>query len=292
MQVIDDSVILPDGRRLGYRILGEPDGKPFFFFHGTPGSRFVLGESDLLVKTPGIKVILPERPGYGLSDPQPNRTLLDWPKDIAALADHLGIDQFAVGGGSGGGPHALACAHQLPKRVVATILLSSPSPANFRGATRGMASGNRIGMFLGRYAPWFVGMMIKGYQQKFAENPDEVLDGMAAQMSAPDQKLLSDPEIRRSILADMREAYRQGVRGHVLDGYIAMTTRSWGFELRDITVPVHAWHGELDTLVTKAMADRLASEIPHSQVHYVKGAGHLLTENTAVVAEVRQALGL
>lgn len=292
MQVIDDILKLADGRGLGYRVLGDPQGKPFFFFHGTPGSRFVLVEEDLIVKIPGLKVILPERPGYGVSDPQPDRRLLDWPKDVAALADHLGIDQFAVGGGSGGGPHALACAHQLPGRVVTTILLSSPSPAGFPGATRGMARGNRVGMFLGRYAPWLVSMMISSYQRKFAEDPDEVIEAMSAEMSEPDRALLKDPEFRATILEDMREAYRQGVRGHVLDGYIAMTTKGWGFDLRDITVPVHAWHGELDTFVTKAMANRLDTEIPNSHVRYVPEAGHLLTENVRVVEEVRQALGL
>ncbi len=292
MQVIDDSLILPDGRKLGYRILGDPNGKPFFFFHGTPGSRFVLVESDPIVRIPGLKVILPERPGYGISDFQPNRRLIDWPRDIAALADHLGMDQFMVGGGSGGGPHAMACAHDLPERVTMTLLLSSPSPANFPGATRGMAMGNRIGMFLGRYAPWLVGMMVKSYQRKFAEDPDGLIESMSAQMGEADKQLLKDPEFRASILEDMNVAYRQGFHGHMHDGKIAMTTRGWGFDLRDITTPVHAWHGEQDTLVTKAMAERLQLEIPRCQNRYVAGAGHLLTENRKVVNEMQDLMGL
>lgn len=292
MQTIDTSFLLPDGRRLGYRILGDPSGKPFFLFHGTPGSRFVLVEEDDLARIPGIKIILPERPGYGISDPQPDRTLLDWPKDVAALADHLGFDRFAVGGGSGGGPHALACAHQLADRVSITLLLSSPAPANIPGATKGMAMGNRIGLLLGRYAPWVYGFLVGSYQKKFKEDPDGVLDGMAAQMGKSDQELLRDPHFRATILLDMTEAYRQGVQAHLLDGSLGMTSRGWGFDLREIKVPVRLWWGEEDTLVTRAMTEHLAAVIPDAHLHVIAGAGHLLTESPIVVQEVRAALGL
>lgn len=292
MQTIDSSLLLPDGRRLGYRVLGDPEGKPFFFFHGTPGSRFVLVEAEALVQIPGITIILPERPGYGISDPQPDRTLLDWPLDVAALADHLGLERFAVGGGSGGGPHALACAHQLGDRITVTLLLSSPSPANISGATKGMAMGNRLGLFLGRYAPWAYGFLIGSYQKKFKEDPDAVLDAMAAQMGKSDQKLLCDLEFRAAVLLDMNEAYRQGVQAHFKDGNLGMTSRGWGFDLREIKVPVRLWWGEEDTLVTRAMAEHLAAVIPGAQLHVVAGAGHLLTESTIVVQEIQAALGL
>ena len=94
----DLSMTLPDGRSLGFRCLGDENGSPLFFFHGTPGSRFVLSEDDAMAQIPGVRLILPERPGYGISDPQPGRTLLDWPEDVAQLADHLGLDSFAVSG--------------------------------------------------------------------------------------------------------------------------------------------------------------------------------------------------
>ncbi|MEM8931047.1 MAG: alpha/beta hydrolase, partial [Acidobacteriota bacterium] len=144
----DLSMHLPDGRRLGYVELGDADGLPLIFFHGTPGSRKMFDADELMARIPGLRLILPERPGYGLSDPQPDRTLLDWPQDVAALADQLGLDRFAVGGISGGGPHALACAHRQSDRLTHTIVLASPAPACFPGATRGMAFGNRLAMHL------------------------------------------------------------------------------------------------------------------------------------------------
>ena len=90
----EKTIKLSDGRTLGYEILGDADGSPLFFFHGTPGSRLVLAEDDLLAQVPGLRLILPDRPGCGLSDPAPARTLIDWPGDVAQLADHLGLERF------------------------------------------------------------------------------------------------------------------------------------------------------------------------------------------------------
>ena len=141
---------LPDGRRLGYTELGDPEGFPLFLFHGTPGSRLAHAQGDPVSQIPGLRIIMTDRPGYGLSDPQPKRTLLDWPDDVAALADHLELHRFAVAGGSGGGPHAAACAYRLAERVSVAILFSSPAPANLAGAAKGLSIGNLISVLSDR----------------------------------------------------------------------------------------------------------------------------------------------
>lgn len=286
----DSTITLSDGRRLGYKLLGQEDGQPAFFFHGTPGSRLVLSEDEDLVRLPGVRWIVPDRPGYGLSDPKPERTLLDWPQDVAELADHLGLGSYAVVGDSGGGPHALACGARPMDRVTQVLLLASPAPANFRGATRGLAWGNRIGLFLGRYAPAIYRVMVRASMAALVKDPDGFVQALGRQMSVPDQRLLEDPELRRAIARDVQEAFRQGGEGQVVDGSLAMTSGSWGFELRDIQVPVHLWHGVEDVLVSRAMAERLAQEIPHCRSHFVRGAGHLLTEVPEVVEQVGRAL--
>ncbi len=275
---------------LGFQSLGDPDGKALFFFHGTPGSRLTLSPNDLIVQSLGVRVVLPDRPGYGLSDLQPDRSLVDWPKDILELADHLGIDTFAVAGESGGGPHALACAFCCPRRVTMALLLSSPSPANFKGVKQGMCLGNRIGLTLNRYAPWLVRWMIRRNAITFKKYPERFLDALAAQMAAPDKALLENVSFRNAILRDFREAYKQGGEGHVIDGQLAMTSRSWGFSLSSISVPVFLWHGDVDTLVTRNMAQYLTCQLPRSKCYHVHRAGHLLTERLDVIEQMRQAL--
>lgn len=287
---VGDSILLTDGRTLGYRELGTPGGKPMFFFHGTPGSRLTLSATDPIATIPGVHLVAPERPGYGLSSPKPMRTLLDWARDVVELADHLRIDRFAVCGASGGGPHALACAHALGDRVRIALVLCSPSPAGFPRATRGMAFGNRLGLALQRHAPGLMRRMQQSSVRAFAKNPNGYIDAIARQMPPEDRQLMADPAIRDAVIRDLREAYRQGADGHMVDGALAMTASDWGFDLHGIAVPVHLWHGERDRLVTTSMFRHLASSIPGCVAHSVAGAGHLLDAHPSVIEGMRLAL--
>lgn len=260
------------------------------FFHGTPGSRLTLSAEDPIVQALGARIVLPDRPGYGISDAKPERTLADWPADVLELADHLGHDSFAVAGESGGGPHALACAALSPQRVTMALLLSSPSPANFRGATKGMSFGNRIGLLLNRYAPWLVRRMIRSGASTFQKNPQRFLDAVLSQMAAPDRELLNKKSFRDAMERDFAEAYRQGAEGHVDDGQLTLTSGNWGFNLSAISVPVYLWYGEADTLVTRNMTEHLREQIPRSVCYFVPAAGHLLTEHPDVLRQMRAAL--
>jgi len=266
--------------------MGDPEGFPLFVFHGTPGSRLSWRSGDPIARISGLKVITTDRPGYGLSDPKPDRTLLDWPDDVAALADHLGLKRFAVAGGSGGGPHAAACAYKLPDRVSVAILYSSPAPANFSGATKGLSFANLGSVLLSRYAPWLRRVLMKRYREIFLKNPDGYIDALASQMSPCDQRILRRAEVRERIEAEIREAYRQGVEGHIVDSRLVMTGKSWGFDLGAIIVPVHVWYGERDRLVTKAMARYLVEAIPTAQAHFLPDKGHLLLEDRKITEEI------
>ncbi len=108
----EGTVPMPDGRRIGYAEYGVRGGTPILHFHGLPGGRFYDLDPAAL-RTAGAWMFTLERPGIGLSDPKPDRTLLDWADDVAAFADHVGIDRFAVLRTSAGAPYALAAAHVL-----------------------------------------------------------------------------------------------------------------------------------------------------------------------------------
>src|SRR5215469_2306795 len=95
-----DQLVLSGGRRLGYAQYGRPDGEPIMYFHGHPGSRLEASLAHDAAAASGFRVIALDRPGYGLSDFQPRRVVTDWPADVAAAADALGIDTFSVAGGS------------------------------------------------------------------------------------------------------------------------------------------------------------------------------------------------
>jgi pimeloyl-ACP methyl ester carboxylesterase len=101
-------------------------------------------------------VIAVDRPGHGLSDFQPDRTLLDWPTDITALADALGFERFAAVGMSAGGPYVLACAYSIPDRLTTATLIAGAAPLNDPEIFKHLPRQLRATFGLARRAPWLV----------------------------------------------------------------------------------------------------------------------------------------
>jgi pimeloyl-ACP methyl ester carboxylesterase len=110
------------------------------WFHGTPGARrqFPVVGRRAAMKL-GLRVVVLERPGSGLSDPHPYAAVADWATDMAAVADALGAKRLGVVGLSGGGPYALACGAVPPlaARVAAVAVLGGVVPSVGPEATAG-----------------------------------------------------------------------------------------------------------------------------------------------------------
>lgn len=289
----DQKIRLTDGRDLSFLTGGDLEGIPVFFFHGAPGSRFVFSDQDISELPPRVFWIFPERPGYGLSTPQPHRALTGWPTDVIELADQLGIERFAVAGHSGGGPHALVCAWKYPSRVFSAFLFASPAPVESIRATKGMVFGNRINFFLGSRMQWLVRYLMRSAAKTMLNNPEKFLDAVTRQMCPSDrvimENVMKNENQREFLIKGIKEAYRQGSEAQFIDGQVMMSTRPWGFALSEIKVPVHVWHGEEDTLVTASMASRFR-EIPNANVRMIPNAGHLVMDVPSVAEEFRHAL--
>ncbi len=133
-----ESTRLSDGRRISWAEYGEPTGSPVVYFHGGNGSRLEAAWFDTAAREIGIRIIAPDRPGFGQSDFDPRRSLLSTSDDVVALMDALGVDRAGVFGLSGGGPHALAMAYRAPERVAGVAVVSGVTPPDARGTTRGM----------------------------------------------------------------------------------------------------------------------------------------------------------
>jgi pimeloyl-ACP methyl ester carboxylesterase len=127
------SVFASDGRTLMVAEWGDAAGCPVFWLHGSPGSRFSRHYDESEYSRAGARVITYDRPGYGASDRDPGRRVVSCVGDVAAIADALGIERFAVTGGSGGGPHALAVAARLADRVTRAACSVTPAPYDIAG---------------------------------------------------------------------------------------------------------------------------------------------------------------
>lgn len=265
---------LHDGRDLGYAEYGDPKGKPVFFFHGTPGSRLFRPPDDV-TKRVGVRLICAERPGYGESTFQPNRQLLDWPKDIAQLADHLGFDNFAVVGHSGGGPHTLGCAYALPDRVTAAGTVAGAGPVDSPNATEGLIFLHWFGFKVGQYMPWPVWRaMFNLLFREIAADPTKAIDRDKDTWPPADRDIFTAPAIRELCIQSDTEAFRHGLLAYAWDA--RLLTRPWGFQLDKIKVPVHIWHGSMDNSTTMAMARYMAEKIPNGKLTACEGEAHML----------------
>lgn len=268
----DKTIRLPDGRQLGYAEYGDPKGMPLLFFHGTPGSRLQLSHIGPLAWEVGVRVVAPERPGCGLSDFQPKRTLLDWVHDVEVLADRLRLERFATMGLSSGGVYVAATAYKLPDRVTKAALISAGGPPTLRDATRGMRFTYRLGDRLARSGPWAVNWLMRNMARS-TNQPERLRKQFMSRLSPVDAATLQRDDVWNQRLADLREAFRNGTRGASWD--LVLVARPWGFQLEEIQVPTALWHGELDTSMPVALARAVARAIPNCQATFVPGEGHL-----------------
>jgi len=105
------SLTRPDGRVIEFLVAGPADGLPLVLHEGTPCGLVLYPPTVRAAAIRGLRVILAARPGYEGSTPRSGRRVVDVAQDTAAVLDDLGAGSFVTLGWSGGGPHALACAH-------------------------------------------------------------------------------------------------------------------------------------------------------------------------------------
>ena len=288
------TIRLSDGRRLGYADYGDPAGVPVLHFHGTPDSR-LEGTLPIVAETAsqlGVRLVLPDRPGIGLSDFKPGRTILDWPEDVLALAGALGFERFAVMGLSGGGPYAAACAWKIPQRITRVGIISGVAPLEMPGAMDFLSkTSDGQAVRLGAKAPWLLRLVLAYTVFQFRRDPEKLVAQTAAEVSPPDQAALRRREVAETVIRMTAGAFQQGARGAAWD--YTLFSRPWGFSLGDIRLPVFLWHGEDDWVCPVAMGRYVAENILGCTARFVPGEGHisLIVNHFAEILSVVAASG-
>ena len=269
---IENWVHLNDGRRLGFITCGDEEGLPVFYCHGFPGSRLeVLLANDIATRF-SIRLIGVDRPGYGLSDPQPLRSLTSWAFDIVELADILQISRFHILGVSGGGPYAAACAYMLPLRLLSVGIVCGLAPISSPGILHGMNVFNRFGLLLSARLPSLIKAILLPVSILIRHHPISAWSFVAYRAKQPDRSFLKRRDIRQVMCMTFREAMRSGMEGASDD--LRLYTANWGFRLNDIRVPVDLWHGEKDHVVPINMGRWMAASIPGCHAVFSAVHGH------------------
>jgi pimeloyl-ACP methyl ester carboxylesterase len=268
------SLQLRDGRRLAWQEAGDPAGRAVFAFHGLPGSREQRHPDERIARSAGARMIHVDRPGFGLSDPAPQRRLRDWAGDVVQLADYLRLDRFAVAGVSGGGPFATACAALLPGRVSRLALVSSVGPPGSMHGQPRMHGVVRTAFALALRVPWMLAPPMALAATLAVSQPERYVALLARQMAARDRAILLQPAVRAMLARDVREAFRQGTNGFIRD--LSLLANPWDFALGEIRAECGIWHGGADRMIPPSASERLAGAIHGSRLCLLPNEGHFL----------------
>lgn len=268
---------LVHGRRLGFAEFGDPSGDVVVWFHGTPGGRrqFPLVGRRVAEKL-GLRVVLVERPGAGLSDPHPYRSVADWATDMGHVADALGAERLGAVGLSGGGPYALACAAVPPlaARVAAVGVLGGVVPAvGPEACATGAIDLAR------RFAP-----LLSALRRPLALGASTLVlpivpfshlacQAYASTTPAADRRVLRDPEMEGMFVDDLILSTRGRLQAIIDDA--RLFGRDWGFRLSDVNAPVRWWHGDSDHIVHLAGAQAAIDRMPKAELVLRPEESHL-----------------
>lgn len=267
----DHTMTLPDGRTLGWAQYGAGGGQPLLYFHGGVSSRLDIEFASSYCQERGIRIIAPDRPGIGISSPQPKRSLLDWTSDVEHLLNHLNIESLPLLGWSLAGPYVWACAYKIPQRFTKISTVGGASPI------LPPVKVEQLGLLADR--------MLLSCPPALESVLAASLDA-SGKLPAPTMKWILENELSENDKAIVQElslaeatdfifeSTRQGGMG-VVDDYRAVA-QDWGFNLGDIKSHVTLWHGDEDRLLPILMTQYLKDHMPHATVNIVPKRGHFL----------------
>jgi pimeloyl-ACP methyl ester carboxylesterase len=254
--------------KIGITEFGDPNGETVLYFHGFPGSRLDgnLFEFNKIGKASNTRIIGIDRPGIGISEFQPDRRLLDWPKTVIAIADNFNLKKFSILGISGGGPYALACAYAIPERLLRVSIISSMGPFNYQESMNGKA------MYIPRQIGPLRRLIALGLMTGAKKDPEKLKVNIIKTLPEADIEYLSLPGKMDYLIEVFKECFKQGVKGYMHEA--KLYRRNWGFRIPDIKTNLSIWHGTIDQNVSIELARRIASEIQDCKSTFIENEGH------------------
>jgi pimeloyl-ACP methyl ester carboxylesterase len=281
---------LPGGRRTAYCDGGDPDGYPVIALHGTPGCRLSRWPDESVYARAGVRYITFDRAGYGQASRNPGRTVADEAADVLAVADGLGLERFAVTGGSGGGPGSLACGALLAGRVQRVACQSGLAPYGAAGLPHDQWLAGQTAENV-EEVDWALagqGALVRGLtgrqrdlEDRIATDPEALF---GADVTDVDREIILRPEVVEVFRCVFAEQAAHGVYGWVDDTLSQI--HPWGFDLAAIGVPVLLTYGLADAFVPPQHGRWLAAHLPTAQVEVSPEGGHLIADPDADIVHV------
>jgi pimeloyl-ACP methyl ester carboxylesterase len=271
------AISLPDGRQLGYLIIGK--GVPVVYFHGTASSRLEILLLKELACAERLQIIGIDRPGYGLSTFQRRKNLQDFNADVSFLTNYLGIERFGLLGWSGGGAFALAYIAFFPKRVTRAVIVGAPalpfdvSKAHNMPFARFVMKIPYVGYLTMRQLSR---QLLKANGDTSAFLASRQGKQLLNSFSTSDLAFLSNPTWMQLMYQSMAEAFRQGNQGvNAVVGEHQIFMKPWNISFKRIpSDKLFIWHGTDDKTCRVNNAYKLSKAIPYVHMEIFQGKGH------------------
>lgn len=248
---------LADGRQISYFDSNDELGKKsadnvdrvLVHCHGMFTCRLDPVDSEA-VNRRRIRLIIPDRPGYGLSDPLPGHSLLDWADDLLALLAGLGIQRFSLLAADFSSAFALAVAYRAPQQVQDVILLEGAAPVDSRleQYEANMPVYYKAVFLVARRMPKLIHKATYVAYAHFSRDPEKALHRFIDIIGQDNSRVVREPQIYPSILAAVRESIRQGISA--LSATQILLFSDWGFPLSAVQCPVYLVCGDTDPLAS------------------------------------------
>jgi len=268
---------LSDGRVLNVYVEGPEEGTPLISHHGTPGAGVPMPSFVRAAAERGLRWVSYSRPGYAESTRAEGREVADCVRDVAAIADHLGAERFFTSGGSGGGPHTLACAALLPDRVRGCAAIACPAPWGAEGldwlAGQGEENIEEWGAAMEGPEALEAYLVRESGPLGAVSDPDEMIQALGEGLLPEVDRAAISGEYATTLISSTKRAVMKGVWGWFDDDMAFL--HDWGFSLDAIEVPVALWQGRQDKMVPFAHGEWMAAHVPKARPRLLDDQGHL-----------------
>nr|WP_221379436.1 alpha/beta fold hydrolase [Actinoplanes polyasparticus] len=238
-----------NGITIGYDDSGA--GRPLVLVHGHPFDRSMWAPQVAALTGSGWRVITADLRGYGTTTVVEGSTPLPvFARDVAALLDHLSLDDVVLGGLSMGGQIVMECYRQFPSRIRALLLADTfPRADTPEARSHRRATADRLE----------------------AEGMTGYAEQNLAKMIAP-YNVEAMPAVAGHVMTMMLGAPPAGAAA-------ALRGRAERPDYRDlltgVTVATLIVVGRDDEFTPVADAEQMHALIPGSALAVIEGAGHL-----------------
>ena len=267
-------IYLRDGRKLSYSdhqaaskqastTATNTATETILIMHNVMGSAFEIppGNEELL-NTENLRFIIPERPGYGDSDPHKNRSHEDFCNDVEELLDQLKIDKVKVMAHSIGGAYALALAEFLPHRIERIAMVNAFTRLEDLRNTKPVPVLVSAVLQSIRFAPFLIEpvlrMAVGKNIEQFYEQQLKLIRPKAEGLAA-DINLLKAECYRQYAIANLKQSSKRGIS--TWSEEINLSFSDWKFEVKNKKIEYQFWHGRHDDVIQIGAVEKLAKDL-------------------------------